>query len=484
MKNVLSFVISVAALGLGPQAVAVERPNVLFVVADDLRTNLGCYGDPAAITPNMDRLAKRGVLFERAYCQQTVCNPSRASLLTGRRPDSIRVWSLGTHFREGSPDVITLPQYFKEHGYFTQGIGKVFHANRTKIQGDPESWSVPQKFHWHEPGIKEADVGNRPMPPNLASLDGTEIRDVPDSAYVDGQVADEAVRTLRTMPTRKEPFFLAVGFRKPHRPYNAPKKYWDLYRAKEMPSPLNPDGPLGAPTLATISAETDFLAAARRSPEAAAELRRGYYAATSYADAQLGRVIDELDRLGLAEKTIIVFFSDQGFNLGDHGIWGKTTCFEIDARVPLIIALPDRKQAGSRCRALSELLDLYPTLVEACGLPPAAGTEGMSLLPVLRNPQIAAKGAAFTQHPRPWDMVPEGKSNVSDVMGYSIRTDHYRYTEWRDWRTGATLAVELYDHRANDAEDVNLAGSLGALAAQRDLRARLAGQFPPVGIKP
>lgn len=191
-------------------------------------------------------------MFERAYAQQTVCNPARASFLTGRRPDTIRVWSLGKHFRENVPDVVTLPQYFKQHGYFTHGIGKVFHANRTKLQGDPMSWSVPQLLHWHEEGIKDANVGTNELPQNLSSLDGTEIRDVPDNAYVDGQVADEAIKALRTMPARPEPFFLAVGFRKPHRPYNAynaPKKYWDLYRADKLPVPVNPEGPLGRQAL-------------------------------------------------------------------------------------------------------------------------------------------------------------------------------------------------------------------------------------------
>lgn len=233
-----------------------------------------------------------------------------------------------------------------------------------------------------------------------------------------------------------------------------------------------------------ISAEEDFLAVSRQSSGKAGELRRGYYAATSYMDAQVGRVVEELDRLKLADKTIIVFISDQGFNLGDHGVWGKTTCFEIDARVPFMITLPDRSHAGARSRSLIELLDLYPTLVENCGLPPAAGTEGMSLVPVLKNPDTVIKPAAFTQHPRPWDMVPAGKSNVSEVMGYSVRTDDYRYTEWRDWKTGGTLAVELYDHRANDAENFSVAGTLESLTAQRDLSARLAKQFPPAGIKP
>lgn len=481
MKPVLVCIAFLAALVARPCVFAgaegSRRPNVLLIGADDLRTNLGCYGDRIAITPNIDRLARRGVRFERAYCQQAVCNPSRASVLTGFRPDTLRVWSLARHFRETTPSAVTLPQFFKMHGYYAQGIGKVFHIN------DAPSWSVAPVLHTHADHKRPLAVDG-PVPPDQARVVGTEIRDVPDNAYFDGMVADRAIEALRSMKGRDEPFFLAVGFWKPHRPYNPPKKYWDLYRADSMPPPLNPEGTRGAPAVATMSAEEDFLAAVRQAPEAAAELRRGYYASTTYLDAQVGRVVGELDRLNLAENTIIVFWSDHGFNLGDHGIWGKTTCFETDARVPLIISLPGNSPRGVAAGSLVELVDLYPTLVEACGFAAAPDLQGRSLLGVLKDPRVRVKDAAFTQHPRPWDMVPDRRSNESEVMGYSVRTAEGRYTEWRDWKTGRALAVELYDHRAGDDEDVNQAGSLEYLALQRELAARLEGQFPRSAIRP
>lgn len=452
-------------------AAATRRPNVLFLASDDLRNNLGCLGDPVAKTPHLDALAGRGVLFERAYCQQALCNPSRASLLTGRRPDTLRVWNLPVHFRETLPDVVTLPQHFKQHGYFTRNVGKIFHNWRTRIQGDPASWSVPAELHFASHATDVAVIDGGTPPPNLATAKGAESREVPDEAYFDGRVAARAIDALREISRRSEPFFLAVGFWKPHTPFNPPKRYWDLYRRDEIPPPRHPEGPRNAPLLA-LKGATELTAGTR---EAIAELRHGYYAATSYLDAQVGKVIAELDRLGLAENTVIVFWSDHGFHLGEHGLWGKTSNYELDARVPLIIAVPGSARPGARTRSIVELLDLYPTLVDLCGLPPAEGLEGISLRPVLADPAAWVKRAAFTQTPRP----PNIQGGQSDIMGYSLRDERYRYTEWREWATGRLHTAELYDHALDPDETVNRADDPALAAIRAALGAQLARQFPP-----
>lgn len=457
----------------GPlRAAAPARPNVLFLAADDLRMNLGGFGDPVAQTPNLDRLAARGRIFTRAYCQQALCNPSRSSLLTGLRPDTLRVWNLTTHFRETHPDVVTLPQHFKANGYFTQNVGKIFHNWRTKIQGDPVSWSVPAVLHFatHSQDVAQVDGG---LPPNTAKAKQAEARDVPDEAYYDGRVAREAVRALRELKARGEPFFLGVGFWKPHTPFNPPKRYWDLYRRGDIPPLRNPAAPVGAPAIALHNSSEGL----KDNPEAVAELRHGYYAGTSYMDAQVGKVLDELDRLGLRENTVIVFWSDHGFHLGEHGLWGKTSNYELDAQVPLIIATPRPVQPGAPTRALVELLDLYPTLVDLCGLPARPGLEGVSLRPVLESPGATVKDAAFSQHPRPAQVVVPG-----DAMGYSIRDARHRYTEWREWRTGRVLAAELYDHDVDDGENRNVADDPAYSAARARLADRLVRQAPRRGL--
>lgn len=472
--NRLPFFTGLVGLGLIPvpvDAAVARRPNVLFIASDDLRMNLGCLGDPAAKTPHLDALARRGVLFERAYCQQALCNPSRASLLTGRRPDTLRVWNLPTHFRETMPDIVTLPQHFKQHGYFTQNVGKIFHNWRTKIQGDPDSWSVPAELHFASHATDVAVIDGGIPPPNLATVKGAEARDVPDEAYFDGRVAARAIDALREISRRPEPFFLAVGFWKPHTPFNPPKRYWDLYQRVEIPPVRNPEGPKDAPLLA-LKGATELTAGTK---EAIAELRHGYYAATSYLDAQVGKIVADLDRLGLAGNTVIVFWSDHGFHLGEHGLWGKTSNYELDAQVPLIIAAPGVARPGARTQSIVELLDLYPTLVDLCGLPKAGGLEGVSLRPVLADPAARVKPAAFTQTPRP----PNIQGGQSDHMGYSLRDERYRYTEWREWATGRLRATELYDHALDPDETVNRAEDPALAATRAALGAQLARQFPP-----
>lgn len=447
-----------------------EPMNVLFIAADDLRVQLGCYGSPVVQSPRIDGLAERGLLFERAYCQQTVCNPSRASVMTGVRPDTLRVWDLPTHFRENVPTIETLPQTFRRHGYFAQGVGKIFHNwVQEDWKGDPDSWSVPATLHYGRHGDDLPEFEGE-LPPNLASgAGGTDCRDVPDEAYYDGRVALAGIEALRACAARDQPFFLGVGFWKPHTPLNAPKRYWDLYDPATVPIPPHLTPPVDVPEIAL----TPFRY--KNDPQGARlrEMSHGYLAAISYLDTQVGKVLDELDRLGLREKTIVVFWSDHGLLLGEHGLEKKTTLFEIDAHVPLIISDP-RTPGGRRAPALVELLDLFPTLVDLCGLEPPAGLQGDSLAGLLRDPAFRDHDVAITQIPRP----PYPRRQAPEIMGYSMRTDRYRYTEWRDFETGTTRARELYDHAIDALETRNIAGDPALDTLILELAERLEREIP------
>ncbi|MGF1582588.1 MAG: sulfatase [Gemmataceae bacterium] len=433
------------------------RPNVLFIAVDDMRVDLGCYGHKFIRSPHIDKLARRGTLFLRAYCQQAVCNPSRASLLTGLRPSSLGIWDLPTHFRENHPDIITLPQLFLRQGYVTINIGKIFHNWRQdRYKGDAASWSVPAVMHYNTHGADKAKVKGK-LPPDWLQTPRCEMRDVPDDAYFDGRIANLAIKALRKLKQKDAPFFLAVGFWKPHAHFNAPKKYWDMYDRSKVKPPTNPTPPKNVPKIALHDSREILRGFRKRknSQPTAKEvitLRHGYYAAISYVDAQIGKVIVELDRLGLADNTIIVFFSDHGYHLGEHGLWAKTSNFELDARVPMIIATP-KHRGGQRTEALTELLDLYPTLTDLCRLPTGKHLEGKSLRPVLNDPEAKVKSAAFTWHPRP--AYPKAGTNPK-VMGFSMRTAKYRYTEWRDFKTGKVVARELYDHATDPRETMNV----------------------------
>jgi len=453
-------------------------------MTDDLRTELSTYGSLAK-TPNLDRLAARSVQFNRMYAQQAVCNPSRSSLLTGRRPDTLRVWNNSTHFRDPNPDVPTIPLWFKSHGYTSRCVGKIFHNWHTEVKGDPRSWSAPEFLHYANHG-DDAPQTTAPLPENFATLTTLsygagpmcEARDLPDEAYYDGRVAAEAVRVLAEI--RDQPFFLAVGFWKPHAPFRAPKRYWDMYQRSQF-TPFDGSRPVNAPEIA-FHKSTEILGpkmtADQLPADQAAEMRHGYFANISYLDAQLGKVLDALDQSGVAERTVIVFLSDHGYHLGEHTLWGKTSNFELDARVPCLISLPTKDAPRGPTDSLSELLDLFPTLTDACSLPPAPGTEGTSLLPVLKNPATLLKPAAFSQHPRPayFDRTPE---KVPSTMGVSVRTASVRYTEWRDWKTGTVVAKELYAHRGEQPETRNLADDPVHSAEQAEAAALLLNQFPP-----
>ena len=353
------------------------------------------------------------------------------------------------HFRAALPDVVTLPQHFKNNGYFAQGIGKIFH-NYNDTQ-DPDSWSVPHTFERISHFGDYALPKNRRGRPTVAERAAAE-----DEAYVDGQVASQAVDALRKI--KGKPFFLAVGFLKPHSPYNAPERYWALYDDKEIPRPRFRLRPRGAPHFALYDYRElrgfgDVPGYGAIPDALARRMRQGYYAATSFVDAQIGKILDELKRLGLEENTHVVFWSDHGYHLGEHDHWTKVTAYELDARVPLIIAAADRRQAGRSTSALVELLDIYPTLCDLAGLRCPGGLEGESLEPLLRDPSARVKSAAFTQVLRPWP-----NRGTKEIMGYSVRTDRYRYVEWVRFEDGAVAGRELYDELTDADETENIAG--------------------------
>ena len=454
---------------------ASDRFNVLFVAVDDLRPILGCYGDRTVLTPNIDRLAQRGMVFNRAYCQEAVCSPSRASLITGLRPDAIRVWDLKAHFRDTVPQAITLPQHFKNHGYFTRSIGKILHGNGRPAK-DPPSWSgAPLYDVTHDAATRYA------LPTNLAGSglkrDSVEAANVPDITYMDGIVCESAIKALMELDAQAQPFFLAVGFRKPHLPFCAPKKYWDLYRPEAIARPVSDAYPEGAPELAVrswreLEGYRDIPKQGPIPDAKVSELRHGYYACVSYIDALVGRLLDQLDALGLTHNTVIVLWGDHGFHLGEQGLWTKANNYELSTRVPLIISVPGTRSRGQKTDALVELVDVYPTLVQACALPPRAGLAGQSLMPLLNDPMHRGKSAVFSQFPRMF----EGHRHKGhgEVMGYVVRTERFRYVQWQNWKTGQVLARELYDEETDPHEMHNLAANPAFLSRVTHLSSLLA----------
>ncbi|MBG88657.1 MAG: iduronate sulfatase [Verrucomicrobiales bacterium] len=454
-KLLLSRTAAILAIVISSSACfAANKPNVLFIVADDLRAELGCLGDRHVISPNLDRLASRGRLFTRAYCQQAVCNPSRASFMTGLRPDTIKVWDLKASFRKTKPKHPTLPELFKQAGYRTRCIGKIYH--NSEQLGDPASWSKPAKFHFG-PHWADTVTANRVGAIKKGQVPAIESFDVPDEAYWDGRIARQAVSALGEL--KDKPFFLAVGFWRPHLPFVAPKRDWDLYNPRELPAPTGWFAPSDCPPLALHNSKE--LKGYRDvpkfplTPKTTRDLRHGYYASITFMDRQIGLVLDALEENGLRKNTIVVFFSDHGFHLGEHELWCKTSCFEFDARVPMIIATPEIAKAGTASSSLVELIDLYPTLADLAGLEAPKALEGESLVPVLNDPTTKVKEGAFTQHPRP-----SYSKGTAPVMGVSVRTENGRYTEWRNRKTGKVEAREYYDHRIDPFETRNVANVL------------------------
>ncbi len=428
------------------KAKAAERYNVLFIMVDDLRPLLGCYGHPEIHTPNIDKLAQRGTLFNRAYCQYPVCNPSRASILTGLRPNTTKVFSNKAEFRENLPNAVTLPQLFKAHGYHTQSVGKI--AHNLTMQDDTYSWSVSS---WTNPCTL-----NPPFVPSWQAYD------VEDDELRDGQTAKHAVEVLKVI--QKKQFFLAVGFSKPHLPLYAPEKYYKLYEGVDFSLPPTGSLPRSIPTiverkysdLGEILKFQDVLNEENLSDVRTLELIRAYAASTSYMDAQVGRVLNQLDTLRLTDNTVIAFAGDHGYHLGEHGTWGKNTLFEVSLRSPLIISIPRQTYQGVKTDALAELVDIYPTLCDACQLPIPLQLEGLSLLPVIGHPRHPWKTAAFSQ--------------ISWGKGNSMRTERYRYTEWGN---NGTLGQELYDYQIDPDETVNIA----SLPENSELVAQLSEQL-------
>ena len=417
------------------------RYNVLFIIADDLNTALSTYGHPMVKAPNVDRLAKWGLRFDRAYCQFPLCNPSRASFLTGLRPDHTRVYDNAVHFRENVPDCTTMPEFFRKHNYFTARVGKLFHYGvptqiGTSGLDDPQSWDLVINPRGRDKD--EEDKIFSLVPGQFGGTLSWLAAEGTDEEQTDGIGATEAIRLLEE--NKDKSFFLAVGFYRPHTPYVAPKRYFSLYPPEQVPLPTIPENyfdtiPKLANTLKREEAAMDE-ATKRQAIQA-------YFAAITFMDAQLGRVLDAVERLDLRDRTIIVMTSDHGYHMHEHGLWQKRTLFEESARVPLLIAAPGMKAAGKSTQAIVEMIDIYPTLVDLCGFKVPEGLDGMSLAPILDNPDHPGKPHALTQ-------VTRGGGKAKIVMGYSVRTDRWRYTEW----DGGQQGRELYDHQ-NDPQEMN-----------------------------
>jgi len=466
----LTFVFFAAAISA--KTVSAEKPNVLLILVDDLKPALGCYGDESAITPNIDRLASQGMRFELAYCNQAVCAPSRFTLMLGSHSTSTGLYGLGSQLRSVMPKAVTMPQYFANHGYRTESLGKVFHIGHGN-HGDPDSFSVP---HFHDKVIEYVDPASteggkltreeayftnqklgeiRSLPRGAAF----ESPDVEDARYADGRVAAETVRRLQAAKKRREedgtPFFIVAGFARPHLPFSAPKKYWEMHDPDKLPMPKFEELPADSPTVAHKHGGeiTNYAPVPNSGPpkeKLKRELIHGYYASTSFVDAQIGKVIDELTRLKLQENTIVVLWGDHGFHLGDLGIWTKHTNYEQANRIPILVIAPGVAKPGTATKQLAESVDIFPTVAELAGLPAPTGPQqidGVSMVPVLKDPEVRVRDHAFHAYPR-------------RVLGRAIRTERYRLVEWRHPGSDEKAAqFELYDYETDPLERKNIAGS-------------------------
>ena len=474
----MPFLLLVAAT-VSAVAATPPKPNVLFLIADDLNNRLACYGDPRAKTPNLDRLAAQGVLFDRAYCAYPLCGPSRNSLLTGLYPNSSGILANSQIFRQTVPQHVSLPQAFRQQGWFAGRIGKLYHFNVPSSIGtdghdDPASWELE---------MNPAGVDRTEEQPRIFSLKPGQFGATlswyaspkRDEFHTDGLLARDAEWVLERCAKQKDrPFFLAVGFFRPHTPYVAPKKpYFEYYPEPEMPvvSGVKEDqADLPAAALGSAHKEQDQM-----SDDLRRQAVQAYYASVSFMDAQVGYVLAALDRLGLRDNTIIVFTSDHGYHLGEHGLWQKRSLFEESARVPLLIAAPGGVR-NAVVKAPVAHVDLYPTLTELCGVKSPDSLQGQSLVPLLKDPSLPGRGWAVSQ-------VGRGASG-KQYFGYSLRTPRWRYTEWDEGRQGR----ELYDHDADPKELANLATdpareqTIAALSAQ--LREAVKTTFPASGVTP
>lgn len=446
---------------------AATKPNVLLLMSDDLANTLGCYGHQLAKTPNLDALAKRAVLFERAYCQFPHCNPSRASLLSGLRPHTTRVTDNADNLYQNLPGVVTLPHQFRRNGYATARCGKIFHLGvptGMESMDDPQAWDFGTPFKDERPYPPKRESAVKVPTGKKQGLPWTETTGTDDD-LVDGNFAKTAVEWLEKRDKSK-PFFLAVGFHRPHLPLVAPAKYFDLYPFDNIKLPAEPsDDEADIPAPARNGSVPGY--AITTTPEQRRAAIRGYLATVSFMDAQAGRVLDALKRLGLEANTIVIFAADHGWHLGEHGLWHKRSLFEESARVPLLVSAPGAKGNGQRSGSLVELLDIYPTLCDLTGVPAPASLQGKTLWPVLNNPSASVHNFAFTQARR---------GANAEHWGRSVRTTRWRCTEWDEGRNG----IELYDHDADPREFTNLANNPKHAEVLKTLRAVLAKQLPPI----
>jgi arylsulfatase A-like enzyme len=512
-------------LAVHAQKKSASRPNILFIAVDDLKPILGCYGNKLVKTPNIDRLAKIATVFNGNYCQQAVCGPTRASIMTGKRPDYTKIWNLTTQMRDMNPDIVTLPQYLISQGYETSGIGKIYHPSSALNGVDPVSWSIPYlkldekdfPANLGEPAngqyqlaatkalmtpemIKERKQRNKELAQendeNPKSIKGpsTECIDVPDNAYNDGVNALLAKEQIIALSKKDKPFFMAVGFSKPHLPFVAPKKYWDLYQRDEMPIAPFQEHAQNSPLIAYHQSGelrnypdiTDFVTLPVESLriglklEKQKELVHGYYASVSYMDAQVGILLNTLESLGTLDNTIIVLWGDHGWHLGDHDLWHKHTVFEQATKAPLIIAAPGIK--GGKTNSQSEFVDVFPTICNLAGLPIPNQLDGKSLKPLMLNNKASVKDYSVSQYPRKLkkDEVKKLGYEKGDLMGYTLRNKRYRYTIWMNdfnskqvFAPSKVYATELYDYEKDALEKVNLINDSAYKATAVDMHEKM-----------
>jgi len=483
------------------------KPNILFISIDDLRPTLGVYGDSVAITPNIDQLASEGMTFRQTFTQVAVCAPSRASLMTGCRPDSTRVWHLGDKFRDINPNAVTMPQYFSQFGYYTVNLGKIFHNY------------MPDSISWDEPDLRPA----RYLQPDWLKRDGEtfyiseevnrsqaikrdsllqlrperyadgwntgpawEAADVHDTMYYDGAQTELAKKTLTRLAKNDTPFYMGLGYFRPHLPFAAPKKYWDLYDPQKIPLAANKEVPLNAPNF-TMNSMYELRgydgfnkighpqSSYRMSEDTSRILKHGYYASVSYVDALLGDLIAHMKKIGIYENTIIILWGDHGWKLGDHNSWGKMTNYNIDLNVPMIIRYPNQENRGAQTSEITELIDMFPSLCELAGVTVPDYMQGTSFVPLIKNPELEWKSAAFSQFHRR----PVHAADGNRYMGYSINTKKYHYIEWYEWNAengtrGELKDKELYDRETDPNETVNIAAQASFTEIVAQLSAQLA----------
>ncbi len=487
-----------------------KQPNILFFAVDDLKPILGCYGNKMVQSPNIDKLAQMATVFNSNYCQQAICGPTRASIMTGLRPDKTQVWDLKTVMREKNPDILTMPQYFKENGYTTAAIGKIYHKSCVDKEHDAASWTkpyrseskyvYPEKYgsplmgQYQSPELKaklasESNAaGEDEDAQKSRKLNSSECIDVEDDAYVDGQIAIEAIQDLKEFSKSDKPFFLAVGFHKPHLPFVAPKKYWDLYDRSKMELAKWQQPSIDGPMIAyhnsnELRSYTDIKSISdepmlKLDPDKQRELIHAYYACVSYTDAMIGKVIDELKRQGLDKNTIIVLWGDHGWHLGDHSLWHKHTNFEQATRSPLIISAAGQTK-GYIFKGQTEHVDLFPTLCDLAGLKIPEHLDGVSLAATTKGSDKEVKEFSISQWPKNLNK-PE-----KATMGYTLRTSRFRYTEWvgKDFRStkpyneSDVSDFELYDYQNDPDETHNYVNNPEYKKIRTELSAKLHDYF-------